>query len=224
MVQPPRHGLTTSYLLEPKCAKKKWLNYVCAVQLHLIKGVLVSSIEAVGPFNKLFQFFTASKPSSSLPPSDVGEPLFLTPLLEAGEWKEAQNLSFVSLPDAPAVASYSGFITVNKEFNSNMFFWYFPSEHEPDTSPLLIWLQGGPGGSSLFGLFTENGPFSVTASGKVKKRKNSWTLTHNVIYIDNPVGTGFSFTKNGYAENETVVADDLFEFLIQMYSLFPNLK
>ena len=34
-----------------------------------------------------------------------------------------------------------GFITVNKEFNSNMFFWYFPSEHEPDTSPLLIWLQ-----------------------------------------------------------------------------------
>ena len=39
MVQPPRHGLTPSYLLEPECAKKKWLNYVCSVQLHLIKGM-----------------------------------------------------------------------------------------------------------------------------------------------------------------------------------------
>jgi len=51
----------------------------------------------------------------------------------------------------------------------------------------------------------------------------SWTLTHNVVYIDNPVGTGFSFTKDGYAENETAVADDLFECLIQLYTLFPNL-
>jgi hypothetical protein len=51
-------------------------------------------------------------------------------------------------------------------------------------------LQGGPGASSLFGLFTENGPFSVNSKYYLKLRKYSWTKTHSVIYIDNPVGTG----------------------------------
>jgi vitellogenic carboxypeptidase-like protein len=55
----------------------------------------------------------------------------------------------------------------------------------------LLWLQGGPGGSSLYGLFVENGPFSVTPDLKLVKRPTSWALSHNIIYIDNPVGTGF---------------------------------
>jgi vitellogenic carboxypeptidase-like protein len=54
----------------------------------------------------------------------------------------------------------------------------------------VLWLQGGPGASSLFGLFTENGPFSVNSKYYLKRRKYSWTETHSVIYIDNPVGTG----------------------------------
>jgi len=154
----------------------------------------------------------------------VGEPLFVTPLLEQGKWKEAQDLAAVKLLEAKDVQSYSGFVTVNKNFGSNMFFWYFPSEYKPETAPLIIWLQGGPGGSSLFGLFIENGPIEITDQGKVKKRSTSWSLTHNIVYLDNPVGTGFSFTKNGYAENETAVAEDLFDCLIQLYTLFPNLK
>jgi len=178
--------------------------------LHFIDGFL--------------QFYPRGRPSY-FSSEEVGDPLYVTPLLEAGEWKKAQDLSEVRLPDAPpSIVSYSGFITVNKDFNSNMFFWYFPAQFNPETSPLLIWLQGGPGGSSLFGLFTENGPFIVKQNGKVETRSTSWTLTHNVIYIDNPVGTGFSFTKNGYAENMTAVADDLFECLIQIYVLFPELR
>jgi hypothetical protein len=45
-----------------------------------------------------------------------------------------------------------------------------------------------------------------------------------VIYIDNPVGTGFSFTSGGYAENETAVADDLFDCIIQLFTLFPEFE
>ena len=52
----------------------------------------------------------------------------------------------------------------------------------------MLWLQGGPGGSSLFGLFAENGPFSVTENLELERRNTAWSLTHNVIYIDNPVG------------------------------------
>ena len=57
-----------------------------------------------------------------------------------------------------------------------------------DTSaPLMLWLQGGPGGSSLFGLFNENGPLVVDSSGQVSLRKVTWNTDYHMLYIDNPV-------------------------------------
>lgn len=87
-------------------------------------------------------------------------------------------------------------------------------------------LQGGPGASSLFGLFTENGPFFVTSKGKLQPRKYSWHLNHNLLYIDNPVGTGFSFVENdaGYATNERDVGRDLFAALRQFFIMFSELR
>nr|CAD7444275.1 unnamed protein product [Timema bartmani] len=58
-----------------------------------------------------------------------------------------------------------------------------------NTAPVIVWLQGGPGASSLFGLFEENGPFYVSKKYVLKRRKYSWTSSNSVIYIDNPVGT-----------------------------------
>ncbi|KAK7574414.1 hypothetical protein V9T40_011605 [Parthenolecanium corni] len=81
------------------------------------------------------------------------------------------------------------------------------------------------GGSSLFGLFEENGPYVVTAEG-LKLREYSWTNDYNVLYIDQPVGTGFSFTNSsdGYVRSETEVADHLYEGLTQFFQLFPELR
>uniref|UniRef100_A0A336M1Q6 Carboxypeptidase n=1 Tax=Culicoides sonorensis TaxID=179676 RepID=A0A336M1Q6_CULSO len=158
---------------------------------------------------------------------DPGEPLFLTPYLERGDIELAQNLSQVTSLDASSwVKSYSGLFTVNKKYESNMFFWYFEAASDPDNAPVLIWLQGGPGATSLFGLFTENGPFDVDENGNTVKRKYSWHLNHHLLYIDNPVGTGFSFTNSddGYVQNEEEVAANLYETLRQFYILFPHLK
>jgi len=63
-------------------------------------------------------------------------------------------------------------------------------QENPETAPVVIWLQGGPGGSSLFGLFAENGPFNVDKNMKLVYRDFSWTNHLNVLYFDNPVGTG----------------------------------
>lgn len=171
----------------------------------------------LGDTKRLFQ-----RPISE---GDVGEPLFLTPLIEDGKIAEAQNLSFVPLP-IDWVTSYSGFLTVDKPTNSNMFFWYFEAASDPENAPVLIWLQGGPGASSLFGLFTENGPFNIDAEANIVRRKYSWHLNHHLIYIDNPVGTGFSFTEHdtGYVTDETEVGANLYETLRQFYLLFPNLQ
>ena len=58
-----------------------------------------------------------------------GQPLFLTPLIKSGNLKKARSKARVkNLPNAPEVESYSGYLTVNEEFNSNMFFWFFPSK------------------------------------------------------------------------------------------------
>lgn len=157
---------------------------------------------------------------------DAGTPLFLTPLIENGKIEEARAKAAVQHKEMGDVSSYSGYFTVNKEYNSNLFFWFFPAMHNPKTAPIILWLQGGPGASSMFGLFLENGPFIVTANKTLQMRKYSWTLAHNVIYIDNPVGTGYSFTDNdkGYARNETHVGRDIHTALVQFFLLFPELQ
>jgi vitellogenic carboxypeptidase-like protein len=60
---------------------------------------------------------------------EVGSKLILTPYIEAGNISEARNLSAVSGGPFPAdIPSYSGFFTVNKQYDSNLFFWFFPAE------------------------------------------------------------------------------------------------
>lgn len=155
-----------------------------------------------------------------------GDPLILTPYLEAGKIKEAQAAARVNHSRIVGFESYTGFFTVDKRYNSNLFFWYFPAKNNSVNAPVLLWLQGGPGASSLFGLFEENGPFTISKNLKAVPRQYSWHLNHNLIYIDNPVGTGFSFTDNddGYARNQTQVGDNLYEALIQFFQLFPELQ
>jgi len=184
--------------------------------------------EVGGPFRKMFPPVLKNIAHSI---NDTGEPLFLSPYIEKGEWQRAQFLSFVQPktwgPMAENVDSYSGYLTVGTEAcHSNLFFWYFPAEHNAKDAPVLLWLQGGPGGSSLFGLFNENGPFQVKENLKVTKRQTSWTLTHHVIYIDQPVGTGFSFTKldKCMAQNQDNVATDLYNALRQFFIMFPDIK
>mmetsp|Transcript_12791 Transcript_12791/g.24286 ORF Transcript_12791/g.24286 Transcript_12791/m.24286 type:complete len:525 (+) Transcript_12791:223-1797(+) len=165
--------------------------------------------------------------SSGCSQGDCGEPLMISPLLETGAIEEARRLAAV---DGLTVTSYAGFITVSPV--KSLYFWYFPklSEEGPsDTNgeaPLVVWLQGGPGGSSLFGLFVENGPLGVDANLDVYVRKTSWATKYNMLFIDSPVGAGFSFTSSddGYCTNtKHCVAGDLYSLMLQFYQLFPEL-
>ncbi|GAB6021024.1 hypothetical protein CHUAL_003661 [Chamberlinius hualienensis] len=157
---------------------------------------------------------------------DYGEPVFLTPYIQQGLITEGQEASRVGPLNGTERESYSGFLTVNPDYNSNLFFWYFPAEIDQSTAPVVIWLQGGPGSSSMFGLFCENGPFAVDENFNLYERDYDWGVPFNLIFFDNPVGAGFSFTDNdeGYAINETDVANDLYEALLQFFTLFPALQ
>lgn len=156
---------------------------------------------------------------------DAGEPLILTPLIKQGKIKEAQTAAEVKFKGLEDIKSYAAYLTVNKKYNSNMFFWFFPSQTDYVNDPVVLWLQGGPGATSLIGLFTENGPFIITPEQNIKLRKIAWTQNHSVLYIDNPVGTGYSFTDvGGYSKNEEEVGENLYKALLQFFQLFPELQ
>ncbi|XP_023012513.2 venom serine carboxypeptidase [Leptinotarsa decemlineata] len=155
---------------------------------------------------------------------DPGVPLFLTPLIEQNKIKEAKTASSIHFNGFKNMECYSGYFTVDKVFDSNLFFWFFPSKSNYVADPVILWLQGGPGATSLLGLFVENGPFSVKNKKGLKLRPYAWTNSHSVIYIDNPVGTGYSFTNEGYAQNETKVGQDLYNALLQFFTMFPELQ
>lgn len=102
---------------------------------------------------------------------DNGTALILTHYLKKNRTFEARNASRVNPEIFMGIESYSGFITVNETYNSNIFFWYFPVEKKPvNETPWLIWLQGGPGASSMTGLFDEIGPFFADPYGRLKRK------------------------------------------------------
>lgn len=177
----------------------------------------------------LSQCFLHRYPKIELGPrdsGDAGSPLFLTPYVESGNITEGRRLARVPFTESLRIKSYAGFFTVNKTYDSNQFFWFFPAlVPNGKTAPVIVWLQGGPGATSLYGLFTENGPIRVR-NMKFESRKYNWALSHNIIYIDNPVGTGFSFTNDskGYCTDETQVGEQLYSTITQFFKLFPELQ
>jgi carboxypeptidase C (cathepsin A) len=127
--------------------------------------------------------------------------------------------------DGTNVTSFAGFLSVRPEYNSSLFYWFIPALERPlDDAPLILWLQGGPGGSSMFGLFGENGPFTANADLTLGGRDIHWAKRHHMLYIDNPVGTGFSFTQDprGYPEDVFQCATDLYTGLQGFFTLFAE--
>ncbi|KAK0194993.1 Alpha/Beta hydrolase protein [Armillaria mellea] len=93
----------------------------------------------------------------------------------------------------PGVSQYSGYIYFDDDEEDAMWFWFFQARSDPDNKPLTVWLNGGPGCSSLIGLFQEHGPCTVNEdSNSTTYNPYSWNNYTNMIYIDQPFGTGYS--------------------------------
>jgi cathepsin A (carboxypeptidase C) len=100
---------------------------------------------------------------------------------------------------------------VNMTNGDDMFYWLFNSRNEPSTDPLVMWLTGGPGCSSELAIFYENGPFSINDDLSLKVNQYSWNNVSNVLFVDNPIGTGFSKCSgiSHYDTNEDEVAEGI---------------
>ncbi|KAF8261908.1 Alpha/Beta hydrolase protein [Lactarius quietus] len=122
--------------------------------------------------------------------------------------------------------SWSGLIPISGAANETreLFFWFFPPGPEGNLDSLLFWTNGGPGCSSLEGMFQENGPFTW-GYGQARPTQNQWSWTNisSVLYVEQPVGTGFSQGEPN-AQNEEDAAAQLVGFLQQFLEIFLELK
>jgi len=143
--------------------------------------------------------------------------LFLLIALAFGRLvREVRNVEFsVNHPTiCDDVNEVSGYFKLDVGTGTkNYFFWYFESRDKPATDPLVLWMTGGPGCSSEVALFAENGPCKVNSKGTdTEKNQHSWNSHANLLYIDQPTGTGFSY-GTGLDHDEAGVARDMYDFL-----------
>uniref|UniRef100_A0A1I7SDW1 Carboxypeptidase n=1 Tax=Bursaphelenchus xylophilus TaxID=6326 RepID=A0A1I7SDW1_BURXY len=122
---------------------------------------------------------------------------------------------------------YSGWLNVSK--TRSLSYWFVESQNDKAKDPLLLWLTGGPGCSSFYGLLQENGPF-VLAEGddielKLLENPNAWNNFANVIYLESPAGVGFSQNDDEtYVYNDNNTAVDNANFLIAFLEEYPEYK
>eukprot|EP00918_Siedleckia_nematoides_P078744 GHVU01172374.1.p1 GENE.GHVU01172374.1~~GHVU01172374.1.p1 ORF type:complete len:299 (+),score=54.66 GHVU01172374.1:524-1420(+) len=108
-----------------------------------------------------------------------------------------------------------------------MFYWLtnYEGERTKDT-PVVLWLTGGPDCSSEMAVLNENGPWWVQDDATLTKNPFSWTKVGDVLYVDQPLGTGFSIANNvaNFVTNEEQIALHMTIFLTELLKKHPSIK
>ncbi|KAI9789677.1 MAG: Cell death protease [Peltula sp. TS41687] len=131
--------------------------------------------------------------------------------------------SMPGAPEGPLLKMHAGHITVDPEHNGNLFFWHFQNRHIANRQRTVIWLNGGPGCSSMDGALMEVGPYRVKDDGTLRYNDGSWDEFANLLFVDQPVGTGFSYVNtDSYIHELKEMADQFIVFLERFFALFPE--
>ena len=118
------------------------------------------------------------------------------------------------------VKQYSGYLD-NEEDDKHLFYWFFESRNDPKNDPVVLWLNGGPGCSSLTGLFMELGPSSINKNVEVVYNPSSWNANASVIFLDQPVNVGYSYSGQGVS-NTVAAGKDVYALLTLFFKQFPE--
>ncbi|XP_038708521.1 serine carboxypeptidase-like 48 [Tripterygium wilfordii] len=127
-------------------------------------------------------------------------------------------------PSVEDLGSYAGYYQLPNPVGARMFYFFFESRNRNDEDPVVIWLSGGPGISCSIDLFYANGPFHITEDSSLTWNDHGWDKTSNIIYVDQPIGTGLSYINDDsdIRHDLTSVIDDLYNFLKEFFIKHPQ--
>ncbi|KAK1267726.1 Serine carboxypeptidase-like 42 [Acorus gramineus] len=135
---------------------------------------------------------------------DMGRLVFVCLLLVGllGSWRvggfPAEDL-VARLPGQPDVGfkQFAGYVDVDVKAGRSLFYYFAEAEADADNKPLTLWLNGGPGCSSVGGgAFTELGPFFPRGDGRgLLINSNSWNKVSNLLFVESPAGVGWSYSN-----------------------------
>ncbi|XP_021730396.1 serine carboxypeptidase-like 33 [Chenopodium quinoa] len=145
------------------------------------------------------------------------------------EEDDSKILNLPGQPSNPPISQYSGYITVNQNNGRALFYWFFEALSQLSDKPLLLWLNGGPGCSSVgYGALVELGPLKVDENGVGLLFNNfSWITEANLLFVESPVGVGFSYTNTSSdltKLDDKFVAEDAYIFLVNWLGKYPQFK
>ncbi|PHH84681.1 hypothetical protein CDD83_1550 [Cordyceps sp. RAO-2017] len=118
------------------------------------------------------------------------------------------------------VKQYSGYLD-DEENDKHLFYWFFESRNDPENDPVVLWLNGGPGCSSLTGLFLELGPASINKKLEIVSNDYSWNSNASVIFLDQPVNVGYSY-GSGTVSDTVAAGKDIYALLTLFFHQFPQ--
>ncbi|KAK7270354.1 hypothetical protein RIF29_23433 [Crotalaria pallida] len=174
--------------------------------------------------------------------------------MKASPLEDQKRDKITKLPGQPGNVGYdqySGYVTANETRGRALFYWLIEAPHRrlPEARPLVLWLNGGPGCSSVaFGVSEEFGPYHIRPNGKHVRNLYAWNNLANLLFIESPVGVGFSYARETediffHGDQQTVfrfrhayayaypgsvlsdfAAEDAYTFLVNWFERFPQYK
>lgn len=193
-------------------------------------GVETQPATVAGPFES---GFLTTSPSTQAVATSVDEPqqtILEEPSIDAvGTNRHKKNSNELPIERSEAlqnlkldnVTQASGYLDTGS--GDKLFYWFFSSRSDPAHDPVVIWLNGGPGCSSMEAILFENGPSNLDGESTLHPNQWSWNNRANVLYIDNPSGVGFS-TGDKKVTDSIVAAVDFKNAITSFYDKYPFLK
>ncbi|KAF9535450.1 serine carboxypeptidase [Crepidotus variabilis] len=152
---------------------------------------------------------------------DAGQGQMYETVMHTGFQNYDLSLTESKLCDS-TVKQYSGYLDIEK--NKHLFFWFFEARNTPENAPVVLWINGGPGCSTSTNLLFEQGPCRIANNGKnTTFNPYSWTNHANIIFLDQPINTGYSYADDGKTISTTAAAGkDVYAFLELFFEKFPE--
>ncbi len=160
-------------------------------------------------------------------------PMLLALLGAAAAAPTADRVSSLPGYGPPPTNMYSGFLNASAaERGTNLHYWLALSSSTPPRAadtPVILWLNGGPGSSSVLGMLQEHGPLLIDKDGGLMDNPYAWTTVGHLLVLESPAGVGYSYCaemeRGGSCANTDIsTAAAAAAALIDFYAKFPELR